>query len=128
MLPLPHSSFRAALALILRRFHRNLNGAYWGFIHQLLNNNKTAITEGSFTRCYHLLCLHFLLQYVLVAAFCSGATSAALPAVAQVSPVAEESPPCLGVRHEEQQREKSQGSAPAGASEALEGGCLVGRS
>lgn len=104
----------------------NLDEACWGFIRQPLNNNKTAVTEGSFTRCYHLPRLHFLMQNILAAAFCSGITSAALPTTAQVSPVAEESPPCLGARREEQQREKSQGSAPAQAREALEGGCLVG--
>lgn len=35
-------------------------------------------------------------------------------------------PTLLGARHEEQQRAKSQRSAPAQAQEALEDGCLVG--
>lgn len=128
VLPLPRSSFRAALALILRRFPHNLDEACWGFMRQPLNNNKTVITERSFTRCYHLPRLHFLLQILPAAAFCSSATSAALLAMARVSLVAEGSPPCLGAKLEEhqQQGEKSQGSAPAQAREALEGGCLVG--
>lgn len=55
---------------------------------------------------------------LLAAAFCSGATRAALPVAA------EESPPCLDARREERHRERIQGSAPAQPHEALEVFCL----
>lgn len=55
--PLLCSSLRAALG-----FSEGSTATLRKLVGVLHSSHKTAIREGSFTRCYHLPCLHFLLQ------------------------------------------------------------------